>query len=101
MIRGTTPTFKLILSDETVDLTAADNVYATFEQRGNTLTKTGADLEITAQEVDVYLTQAETLSFYRGPLEIQLNWTYDGGERACSTIARISIGDNLLPEVLS
>lgn len=101
MIRGTTPTFKLSLDDETVDLTAATTVYVTFEQRGNTLTKTGADLTVTETEVDVYLTQAETLSFYRGPLEIQLNWVYSGGERACSNIIRISIGDNLLPEVLS
>lgn len=101
MIRGTTPTFKLTITDNTVDLTQASNVYATFEQRGKVLTKTGADLTVAAREVDVYLTQAETLGFYRGPLEIQLNWTYSGGERACSEIIRISIGDNLVPEVLA
>ena len=43
MIRGTTPTFKLMLNDETVDLTQAVNVYATFKQKNNETTKTGAD----------------------------------------------------------
>ena len=100
MIRGTTPTFKLTLNDQTVDLTSAQNVYATFVQRDVTLTKKGADLTVAEKEVDVYLSQAETLMFGSGFLEIQLNWTYQDGERACSNIVRISIGDNLLPEVL-
>ena len=100
MIRGTTPTFKLTIADQSVDLTDATNVYATFQQRNSTLTKTGASLTVTEHEVDVYLTQAETLAFSSGGLEIQLNWTYSGGERACTNIVRINIGDNLVPEVL-
>lgn len=41
MIRGTTPTFKLLLNDEEVDLTAAANIYATFKQGSVLITKTG------------------------------------------------------------
>lgn len=47
MIRGTTPTFQLKLADEQVDLTQALNVYATFKSREQTITKSGADLEVT------------------------------------------------------
>ena len=101
MIRGTTPTFKLMLNDETVDLTQAVNVYATFKQKNNEITKTGADLEISAHEVDVYLSQEETLSFIsNNTASIQLNWTYANGRRACSQVINMAIGENLLPEVL-
>ena len=41
MIRGTTPTFQLVLNDDQIDLTQADNVYATFEQGCYSTTKTG------------------------------------------------------------
>ena len=82
MIRGTTPTFQLKLADETVDLTQASNVYATFKQESNTITKTGADIEVTANQVDVYFTQSETLSFKAGTMYCQLNWTYSDGQRA-------------------
>lgn len=100
MIRGTTPTFTLTISDNNVDLTQALNVYATFKQMGVELTKTGEDLDISAREVDVYLSQAETLKFSSGTLQIQLNWTYSGGQRACSTIVSITVENNLIGSVL-
>lgn len=100
MIRGTTPTFKLQINDETVDLTQAENVYASFKQQNTLLTKTGDDITVTANEVDVYFTQAESLKFLRGEIQVQLNWTYAAGERACSNIIKVAIGENLVPEVL-
>ena len=102
MIRGTTPTFKLMLNDETVDLTQAVNVYATFKSRDNVLTKTGSDITTSANEVDVFLSQEETLSFCtKEPLLVQLNWTYADGVRACSNIIKVAINDNLVNEVLA
>ena len=101
MIRGTTPTFKLLINDQSVDLTSASYVYATFKQLGGeTITKTGADLTVTAQEVDVYLDQAETLKFAKGVIDVQLNWVYSNDARACTSIVRIGVGENLLPRVL-
>lgn len=100
MIRGTTPTFKLKISDENVDLTQVTNVYATFSQAGKVITKTGDDLEVLANEVDVYLSQEETLSFKFSTLEIQLNWTYEDQKRASTKIAKVSIGRNLINEVI-
>ena len=101
MIRGTTPTFELKITDNTVDLTQATNVYATFAQWGKTITKTGNDIDVTAQQVDVYFSQADSLSFSSGTIEVQLNWTYTDGSRAATNIIKVVIGDNLLPEVLA
>lgn len=100
MVRGTTPTFRLYLNDEYVDLTQAVNVYVSFEQKDVLITKTGEDLEILTDEVDVYLSQSETLKFIKGNVEIQLNWTYLDGRRACSNIITIEVDRNLIGDVL-
>ena len=99
MVRGTTPTFKLILNDDTVDLTTATKVYVTFSQNGIKLTKS-EDLEILEKEVDVYLSQEETLAFVLSSVEIQINWIYGDGKRACTNIVRVPVGRNLINEVL-
>lgn len=102
MIRGTTPTFRLTIKDETVDLTDAVNVYATFKQPGCgiSLTKTGTDVTVEERTVNIYLAQKETLLFKEGPLDIQLNWVYEDGKRACSNIVTIEVGENLIGKVL-
>ena len=106
IIRGTTPTFKLSLP-ASVDLTKANNIYVSFSQQSVKIVKSGEDLEVSAHEVDVYLTQEESLKFvcytYDGksnPVDIQLNWTYDDGSRACSTIVSVNVGRNLIGKVL-
>ena len=99
MIRGITPTFQLKLNGD-VDLTLADNVYATFQQGRNYITKTGDALEVSETQVDVYLDQSETLNFRTGRVEIQLNWTYEDGSRGCSKIVSMKVGKNLIERVL-
>lgn len=100
MYRGTTPTFELKITDESVDLTQADNVYVTIRTRNGSETYTGDALEVLEREVDVFLTQEQTLALPIGTAEIQINWTFDNGKRACTNIARIAINENLLEEVL-
>ena len=100
MIRATTPTFELKITDNTVDLTEASNVYATFSQQNRTITKSGEALTIQARQVDVYFTQEESLGFTAGTIEIQLNWTYADGSRAATNITKVYVTDNLLAEVL-
>ena len=101
MVKGTTPTFRLLLNDETVDLTQALNVYATFKQGTKEITKSGDDLTVLANEVDVYLEQKETLMFSSNDImQVQLNWTYVDGRRACSNIIKIPVGQNLIGSVL-
>lgn len=98
--RGTTPTFTLSFDDEGLDLTRARNVYATFEQGGTQITKTGEDLVIGAKTVEVYMTQEETLSFKAGSVDVQVNWTSAGGKRASSDIKAIRLTKQLLDEVI-
>lgn len=99
--RGTTPTFTLSFDEEGLDLTTARNVYATFEQYGSVrITKTGEDLVIGEKTVEVYMTQAETLRFMVGPVDVQVNWTAAGGKRAASDIKTIELTKQLLDEVI-
>lgn len=100
MVQATTPTFILTLPD-TVDLTIIQNMYFSLEQANTKLRKTGNDLSIEGNTVSVYLTQEETLKFNRGYAELQLNWTYPDGHRACSDIVTIPVGPNLIKEVVS
>lgn len=100
MVRGTTPTFTLTINDSNVDLTQMDNVYATFKQECNSITKTGEDLDVTANQVDVYMSQSETLKFKKGMVHIQLNWTFQNGKRACTNIVGVQVGENLYNGVL-
>lgn len=100
MVQATTPTFVLTVP-ETVDLTAAVNVYFTLRQSNVLIEKATSDLTISEHEVRVYLTQEETLKLKDGQASIQLNWTYSGGERACSEIAFVRVTENLLKEVVA
>lgn len=98
--QATTPTFVLTLP-ETVDLSVAENVYFSLRQGFVLIEKSTNDLTISGQDVSVFLTQAETLQLSEGKVQIQLNWTYSGGVRACSDIVEISVSNNLLKRVVA
>lgn len=100
MVQATTPTFVLTLP-QTVDLSQAANVYFTVSQGMNVLTKTGDSLTIDENVVSVFLSQAETLAFSVGSIELQLNWTYQNGERACTNVKTVTVDKNLLKKVVS
>lgn len=99
MYQATTPTFVLTLPN-TVDLTEAETVMFSLRQGFYALDKSGEDLTVEAQTVSVYLTQAETLALKSGLAQMQLNWTYPDGSRACSNIANVSIDPNLYKAVI-
>ena len=99
--RGTTPTLTLTFTDATLDLTAADNVYVTFNTPFATLTKSGEDLDVAAKQIDVFLTQEETLGFPAEQIEVQANWVYSDGTRGASDVAYFEFTPQLLNSVLS
>jgi len=102
MIRGTTPTLKFKVNNESVDFTAADNVYVTFSQGRTQLTKMGGELTILPQEVDVVLSQEESLMFNTSTrVDIQINWIYNNGKRASTQIVSVDFGRQLIDKVLS
>ena len=103
MYKYTTPTFTLTLPEGT-DLGLASEVVCTLAHDGKEVaSKTGDDLVIDGNVVEVYFSQEETKNFPLGVLGIQLNWTYiDGGKtkRACSTIAKAYVDANLYKAVI-
>lgn len=103
MYKGTTPTFTLTFPT-TVDLDNASEVYVTFSasNQKQILSKTGEDLVVSDNVIEVYLTQQETLAMPSQCL-LQVNWTYMDGaivKRACSDIVRIYNKSNLINEVI-
>ncbi len=104
MYKGTTPTYTFTTTE--VDLTIARKVLVTFStmDEKEIFTKEGDDLVVTANSVEVYLTQEETLSLPTGSVKAQINWLYiQGGEtkRACSNKMIISTKTNLINEVIN
>ena len=101
MVQGTTPTFTLTLPN-TIDLEEAAHVYFTMRQGSAIVTKDESDMDISATVAEVYLSQPDTVRFSRSTdAEIQLNWTYSDGSRACTNIEKISVAENLLKEVIA
>lgn len=99
MVQATTPTFVLTIQDE-IDLGEAQNVYFSLRQGSYVLQKTGESMTIDGNTVSIYLDQEETLPFKEGVAELQLNWTYQDGSRACSVIKKIEVEENLLKKVI-
>lgn len=100
MVQATTPTFVLTLPD-TVDLSQAANIYFTLKQGNVTVEKTTDDLVLDGQTISVYLEQSETLLIEAGRAQLQLNWTYANGARACSDIVSVPVSENLLKRVVA
>ena len=99
MVQATTPTFILTLPN-TVDLSLAANIYFSLKQGKVEIQKENDALVVDGQTVSVYLTQAETLQLSAGSAQLQLNWTYANGSRACSNIVSVNVTENLLKEVV-
>ena len=106
MVRATTPTFTLVIQEETVNLTLARNVYVTLEQGNTKITKTGNDVEVETRTVKVWLAQEESIGLAENvPLALQVNWTYldsDGVtiRRAATNVAKVNVTRQLLDEVI-
>lgn len=107
MIPGTTPTMTLTLRDESIDLSEAANVYFTISQAPTEITKSGNDVVVDGNVVQVWLDQRDTLRLRaNAPAEIQLNWTYDemvGSDhrRNATLVKQIMITPQLLRRVVS
>ena len=104
MYRGTTPTYTLTLP-EGIDLTGADQVIVTISDldMNPLLEISNEDLTIDENEIELRLTQDETLALPAGQVLIQVNWTFVSGsntDRACSEIVSVPSLRNLHNEVI-
>ena len=98
--RGTTPTYRLTFTEDSLDLTEANNVYVTFRKGAKIITKTGTDIEVAPKQIDIYLNQKETLLFSMGEVKVQVNWTFGGGNRFASVVRNIELSEQLLEKVI-
>ena len=99
MYRGTTPTLTLTLPEGT-DFTGSTVYVSLSSDKGNELLRlTGEDLDIQENVISLYLTQEQTLALPWHVL-IQVNWTYESGERACSNVVSFDTKRNLINEVI-
>ena len=101
MRRGTTPTITITVIGEDF---AGATMYVTLEQGEFEITKTGADVVVTATQtgstVAIFLTQEETLSFAKGNAKIQIRWINSSGIAQASPIKNIAIDPILLEGVI-
>lgn len=97
----TTPVFTLTFSDAGLDLTQATNVYVTFRSKeGETVTKSGEALTLTARSISVRLSQQDTGGLHMGHIKIQANWTDSEGHRTASEVVDYEITEQLLKQVV-
>lgn len=104
MRRGTTPTLILEVSD--YDLTTLKSIYITIKQKEiytltKKLTDQGVDV-VSEHEIDVYLTQEETLKFRPGIAFVEIRAVdKDGNVVASEEPQELQIGMILLDGVIS
>ena len=100
--RGTTPTLFLTFDeDPELDLLQAVSWYVTLSDGRGKVTKTGDALTVSEKEIDVTLSQEDTLKLKVGRAEIQANWVYANGLRGGSEISYVMLSKQLLDEVLT
>ena len=85
MRRGTTPTHTITTD---IDLTGADVIYLTYQQGcRNVLDLDASRLTVTEEQIEVTLTQAETLAFdRRRDVSIQIRARFPDGSAVASNI---------------
>lgn len=99
---GTTPTIIGVV-DEPQYLVNSANVYMTISQNNTvSITKTSADLAISATEGEVAmtLTQEETLKFSPGIVEIEVGGVYANGYAWKTDISKQLMDPTLYHEVM-
>lgn len=102
--RATTPTLHLMVNCSAIDWTEAENVYVTLKGDGINLTLESESLEVEANVIKVWLTQAQTLEIPEGSvIKVQVNWTYYVNgvlKRGATKPGRCSVTEQLLNEVI-
>lgn len=101
MYKGTTPTFIFTFTD--FDPTTADDVILTFSQdMRKPLIEIGKeDMTIESDQISIWLSQEETLSFPMGRIFCQFNFLFGDGQRVASAIKGVEFNRNLHNEVMT
>lgn len=99
--RGTTPTVTLAV--DALDLTTLQSIYVTFRQGAALLTKRSGEDGVTVEphRVTVRLSQADTLAFRDGRVQVQLRALAPDGTALASGIATCTALEILLDGEIS
>lgn len=97
MYQGTTPTLVLTVGEEQLD---GCTCYVTIRQSGKKLTKSGANLTVSGNEIAVTLTQRDTLLLVPGDCEIQVRWIDSNGNAMATDKATVEVTESLLKSVI-
>lgn len=102
MYRGTSPTIVINVTGE--NFSTAAEVFVTLEQNNHQITKALSDLTIIPDgddsQIELFLTQKETLSFRKGTGLLQIRWKDTSDIAYASPMARIDIDPILLEGVI-
>lgn len=102
MIRGTTPDYLLTIAG--YDLTDK-TVYVTIKQDSAVITKTGEQLDVTADSegttIAVTLTQRDTLQLHEGKAEVQVRFIDSDGVALATNRADLTVDKVLLERVIA
>lgn len=101
--RGATPTFVLTIPEDYEDFTQVENITVDIMSEQQTITKSGEAVTVlSATEIEVTLTQEESLSLRGSSAELQVNWTYpDSALRWSTDIKPVGIDEQLHMAVIS
>lgn len=98
MIRGTTPTFILLLAG--VDLNDCHSIHVTFRQK-QTVVDT-EDFVREGNQLSVWLSQETSMQFNRSsPIELQVNGLTSNNTRWATEVQEIDVKEQLLREVIT
>lgn len=92
--RGTTPTHTFNVD---VDLRQCEVVYLTYRQGNVSLDKPKEELVITADKIEVYLSQKDTLKFKPKEVQAQIRARFPDGTAIASNIMTLDM-DAILKE---
>ena len=97
MRRGTTP--DIIMTLEGIDFIDLSDIYITFKQDKNFITKTMQDVtyDEESRQINIHLTQEDTLLFHNGYVFIQLRAKTGSGNAVATDIVRLNV-DEILKE---
>lgn len=106
IIRGSTETLTVEIEAENFTLPTTDRIIATISSGTYTLDKTGDDLSVVDGNIEIKLTQAESLRLREGvEAELQVNFLVPsiGGDdvRIPTETVKFSVGKQLHPKVIS
>lgn len=96
MFRGTTPTIRWKLSNESIDLSTVEQIWMTFKEQNNeksAMTKDITELTIDEEKrtISYDFSQEETLQFKTGIIETQLRVLLDNGDALATEIQTFKV----------